>query len=299
MEIKTKEFFYISNILSLSRIVLIIPIAFLIQLNTQTGNLILVILVMLTVSTDYFDGVLSRKLNQVTDLGKILDPIADKLAMGIILIFLVIYRNFPVSLVIFLLYRDLVILIFGYIILKKINSPHMANFWGKLNTTVISLLGIIFLLNIKNVIYIVLLFCSYLTILISGVSYFMIAEKILYNSKIKKYLFRLSALVITLAVIFLAFNINWAKQKTMNKPIRQFETNEGIIKKYAPIFYSTKNEVYLPTQTESFLDNSKFMKRSKFLFFDKEISHEIDKRKLMSEYNSNVVIFSYCYSSYF
>lgn len=68
-----------------------------------------VLLALLTISelSDAFDGYLARKYNQVTDLGKILDPMADSIArISMFLAFTQAPVNLPVSLVFIFLYRD-------------------------------------------------------------------------------------------------------------------------------------------------------------------------------------------------
>lgn len=207
MQIKLKEFFYISNLLSISRIFLAIPMAYLIKINTYSGNQILIILAIICILTDIFDGYFSRKLNQVTYLGTILDPLADKLGIAVVLIWLILYRDFPYPLVIFLLYRDLMIVTIGGFTVKKNDSPVMANFWGKLNTVIIAFTVVLFFLNVKNIVFTISLISSYIIIFISGLSYFLIADKLLFQKKIYKYLFRLLILLITIIVVYLTLTL--------------------------------------------------------------------------------------------
>ncbi len=79
-----REIFYISNLLSLSRVVLILPIHYFLKMDTMTGSYWAVFLMLLVALTDTLDGRLARKLNQQSDFGRILDPIADKVAIAVI-----------------------------------------------------------------------------------------------------------------------------------------------------------------------------------------------------------------------
>ncbi|MEL7036547.1 MAG: CDP-diacylglycerol--glycerol-3-phosphate 3-phosphatidyltransferase [Cyanobacteria bacterium J06592_8] len=83
-------------------------------------------------STDWLDGYLARKLNQVTDLGKFLDPLVDKLLVLAPLLALVELREVPAWGVFLILARELAIA--GW----RVNQPKIsgANLWGKLKTVV-------------------------------------------------------------------------------------------------------------------------------------------------------------------
>ena len=96
----------IPNTLTISRI-LACPIWFaLVFFNYHTSAFILVIIILFT---DYLDGFLARKLNNLTVTGRILDPIADKIFMTTVLItFTADYRASPV-LVILLIVREIII----------------------------------------------------------------------------------------------------------------------------------------------------------------------------------------------
>ncbi len=202
MQVTIKEFFYLSNLLSLGRLFLIIPFFYLLKLDTQSANITLIVLAVIIILTDFLDGYVSRKMNQVTDLGKLLDPMADKIAMAIGLLGLIIYRDFPVPLVVLLLYRDLMILIIGWIGLNRTGKPESANIFGKLNTTIIALTVLLYLLGIKGLLLQVFLWGSYLMILISGISYELIGEKLLFKKKSTRFFFRCIIIAISIMVVF-------------------------------------------------------------------------------------------------
>lgn len=171
MRVKMKEIFYISNLLSISRVILVLPIVYLIYLNNPKYNLIIILLAIVVSATDALDGFLSRKFNQVTELGIILDPICDKIAMAIVFGALLLFRNFPVPLLAFFLYRDLVIFISGTALIRVTGEPMMASFWGKANTLVFTLIAIVYILNINNLITNILISLGYLTLIISTYVY--------------------------------------------------------------------------------------------------------------------------------
>lgn len=80
---KNNKVFNVPNILTLSRI-LLLPIFILgFYLNTKIGLLISLCTFILCCITDYLDGYIARAYNQTTELGKILDPMADKILVFI------------------------------------------------------------------------------------------------------------------------------------------------------------------------------------------------------------------------
>ncbi len=209
MKIEKKEFFYLSNLLSISRLFFMIPIIYFIRQNTPQANVWVIVLAVIGASTDFLDGYVSRKRHQVTDLGKILDPLADKICLGLGLIILVIYRGFPVPLAVFLVYRDLMIIVMGALIFRKLGYPTPANFWGKLNTTVIAFTGILFLIRIPDVFLNIFIVLSYFTILASGVVYAKLGQDILCQSRMSKIAYWSVLVILTGIVVGWSLNFNF------------------------------------------------------------------------------------------
>src|SRR5271155_4979645 len=77
------------NILTLSRIAAIPLLVGLIALRYPESDFVACIVFSLAAITDYFDGKLARSRRQQSDLGRMLDPIADKLLVGAVLMMLV------------------------------------------------------------------------------------------------------------------------------------------------------------------------------------------------------------------
>ena len=86
----------ISNILTLTRIIVIPIIVACIYLKSPWYGWIAFILFCLAGITDYFDGYLARLRNEVTNFGTFLDPIADKLLVAAVILILTSNTNlFP------------------------------------------------------------------------------------------------------------------------------------------------------------------------------------------------------------
>jgi len=69
------------NILTLSRIGWAIVLVFLLEANSLTGNVLAVIVFTIASLTDFYDGYLAKKQGLVSDFGKIMDPVADKILL--------------------------------------------------------------------------------------------------------------------------------------------------------------------------------------------------------------------------
>lgn len=209
MKIKIREFFYLSNLLSLSRVMLLIPFIYLIRLESLTAHLLFVLVSAVIIITDALDGYFARKLNQITELGIVLDPIADKIAMGIGMIVLIIYRNFPISLVVFLLYRDLMIVVIGWIAIKKTNKPEMANIYGKINTVTVSFTAFLSIIKVQNIIFDIFVYLSYAIILISGISYAILGQKKLCTKIFEKVGYWLFLVILTSITVYYTWKLGW------------------------------------------------------------------------------------------
>jgi len=97
--------------------------------------------------TDLFDGKIARKFNQVSNLGKLLDPIADKLSqMAIVIVLIITYWDNAIKyLFMFFIAKELVMIIDGAILLALGMRPTAAEIWGKVATNVFYI-GMIFIL---------------------------------------------------------------------------------------------------------------------------------------------------------
>ena len=121
----------VPNALSVLRI-LIIPFFAWFFMRDQLAAA--VVLLVLSGLSDCVDGFIARRLNQVTELGKMLDPLADKLTQGVVALCLAM--KFPVIgpvLLVFIL-KELVMLCCAIGLLKKQKRPCAAQWYGKVAT---------------------------------------------------------------------------------------------------------------------------------------------------------------------
>ncbi len=125
------KFFTVSNALSLSRIVLAIPFALVMLSGSPNASMWGIVILAVAALTDKFDGVLARKYHQVTEWGKILDPVADKIGMGIVALVLVRVELIPLWFVLLLIGRDLLILAGGVYVKRAKGTVLQSNQLGK------------------------------------------------------------------------------------------------------------------------------------------------------------------------
>lgn len=135
--------FTIPNIISFTRILLIIPFIVFFLLDNY---LIAFSFILLSGISDCLDGYLARKLNQISDLGKLLDPVADKLTLISVVICMgvLIPEILPIAIV--LVIKDILMLVGGFYLLKKEIIPPPAKWYGKVATVIfyVSVVTIVF-----------------------------------------------------------------------------------------------------------------------------------------------------------
>lgn len=86
--------------------------------------------------SDCFDGFFARRLDQVTSLGKILDPIADKVTLVAVAVCMVIYLPAILPIMLVLVGKEFLMLLGGFILLLRKMTPPPANIFGKIATLV-------------------------------------------------------------------------------------------------------------------------------------------------------------------
>jgi CDP-diacylglycerol--glycerol-3-phosphate 3-phosphatidyltransferase len=118
------------TIITVSRLFGVPIILYLLWNPTPTHQLIALVVFLLAAGTDWLDGYLARRLNQVTELGKFLDPLVDKLLVMAPLLSLVEMGRIPAWGVFLILAREITIA--GW----RVNQTQIsgANLWGKLKT---------------------------------------------------------------------------------------------------------------------------------------------------------------------
>lgn len=127
----SQELRSIPNLLSILRLALV-PVFLLLLLSDQFVWALVVLA--LASFTDWLDGFIARKFNQITELGKVLDPAADRLYIFASLIGLTINGNIPAWLAIVIIARDVMLLAVYPILASRGYGPLPVHFVGKAGT---------------------------------------------------------------------------------------------------------------------------------------------------------------------
>lgn len=130
----TGRFLTAANIVSIIRVPLALAACFFLWHGHSGYTLLFIVLAILS---DAVDGKLARMTGTVSDWGKILDPLADKIAFATLAVTLLLMQLLPLWMFIVLAGRDLLIVAGGLLFFRKARPPS-SNIWGKLATMFLS-----------------------------------------------------------------------------------------------------------------------------------------------------------------
>jgi cardiolipin synthase (CMP-forming) len=177
-----KEIYTKSNFISFFRLLLSIPLWFLLDSFDSANMRYITFAVCIIASfSDILDGYLARKYNETTEFGKIIDPLADKIAIGVIIIKLYVIGEIPAYYFFMILIRDIIIFLGGIFVAKKIGKVLPSNVLGKISVINIGIviLLIILKLNTDNLIYQLIYASSIVLIFASLIGYIIRAKEFL------------------------------------------------------------------------------------------------------------------------
>jgi CDP-diacylglycerol--glycerol-3-phosphate 3-phosphatidyltransferase len=167
----SNRFLTISNLLSITRALLAIPFGVVMLTSTPPSRLWGGIIMVLAALTDKYDGVLARKYNQITEWGKILDPVADKIAVGAVAVVLLVLGNIPIWFVVVLLIRDALIFSGGMYIKTRKGIVLQSNEAGKWTVGIVSLALFLMVLNAQSILVDIFVWASVLLLMLSSSMY--------------------------------------------------------------------------------------------------------------------------------
>lgn len=175
------------NKLAMLRMILIIPFVLIMQVGLTTDNLALEIFIRLIATiifvgaaiTDYFDGKIARKYNMITNLGKLIDPLADKLLVISAMVVFTKYDRLSLWIVLIIIFRELLITGLRSIVAAE-GVVIAAETLGKWKTTTQMIaLTIMILLPTSGIVNNILMLIPLVLTIQSGVEYVMKSKEIL------------------------------------------------------------------------------------------------------------------------
>lgn len=161
MHFEPGDLIKLPNILCCIRIILV-PVFCWLYLNADTPHDFAMAAVVVIVSglTDFLDGQIARRCNMITDLGKVLDPIADKLMQLAMLVCATVRVHYMAVLVGVLVIKEIVTAVVGAVVIKTCRKRlNGAKWYGKVCTFVLYVIMIAFILlpdipsNIRTILF--------------------------------------------------------------------------------------------------------------------------------------------------
>lgn len=168
-----REIFSIPNIMGYFRI-LLIPAFIIAYINAKTYQDYIVAAIIIGISglTDLFDGLVARKFNMITELGKFIDPLADKLTHAAVIFCLAVRFTLMRYLLIIFLIKESFMAIMGLLMLKKYNTKLDGAMWfGKVCTALFDSVAFVLVIfqdipvNIRNILICICgiaMFCTFI-----------------------------------------------------------------------------------------------------------------------------------------
>lgn len=140
MKLNYTELLKTSNLISILRILLVFPTAYyLSKINENDSYRIIVILFFVgAYITDLLDGFIARKFNQITEFGKIIDPLADKVFVTMIVLQLFWMDEIPTYYFWIIILRDVIIFLGGIYVSNVIGKVLPSNLLGKITVASIA-----------------------------------------------------------------------------------------------------------------------------------------------------------------
>ncbi len=176
-----KEVLTIPNLLSFVRLLLIPFILY--YYIAKRDYFVSLILIIASGATDIIDGFIARKFNMISDFGKLLDPVADKLTQAAMIY--CVFTKYPLVLLLIIIFviKETMMFVLGYLRLKNTDTMTSANWYGKVNTIamycILAALIIFTNMSIQLANILIIVCAGFMTLAL--VMYFRFFIKVLFN----------------------------------------------------------------------------------------------------------------------
>lgn len=180
----TGKVFTWSNFISFTRFLVAFPIIYIHYQNGLNYNATIILLVIYGVVSDYLDGLVARKTNTISELGKMIDPISDKLCAAILFVYTVWIGWVPLWFLIANVIRDSLILLGSTFIKYKYGKVAMSVMSGKISVNFLAFYWIsVFFARDATSIHEMLLVATTVAMGISLIDYFNRYRRIMVGAK--------------------------------------------------------------------------------------------------------------------
>jgi len=139
-------------------------------------NIISLSFFLLIAFSDYLDGYIARKYNQISDLGKLLDPLADKVLVTTLLLFFTQYGKIEFYWTAIIVFREYTVLGLRSVAALK-NVVIKADIYGKIKTVLQFGLICFLIMNVPG--YNILIILTVIVTILSGINYFVANKEVL------------------------------------------------------------------------------------------------------------------------
>jgi CDP-diacylglycerol--glycerol-3-phosphate 3-phosphatidyltransferase len=138
----------LSNALTVSRLFML---PFIVYLLVRRQNVAAFMIMSFSLLTDVVDGFLARRFHQESELGKLLDPLCDKISLAVILTTLVSLRELPLWIAIVVVMRDILILLGSFFVYSNRAYVFKSNFLGKITGFLFGALILAYTIRLRGI----------------------------------------------------------------------------------------------------------------------------------------------------
>mgnify|MGYP001215085705 CR=1 FL=1 len=183
LQTKKDKILTIANFISISRIILCIPLIIYLDSGNELCSFLIILLMILS---DLLDGFVARLADEITNFGKLIDPLADKICFMVVCIYLVFNKG--IYLLIFfglIVLRDIIIIIIGSYLMLNQKIVLESNKTGKWFIFISSLMMISFIYNLPEGIRMFFYILSNFLMILSTIQYIKKYNKLFNNVEIE------------------------------------------------------------------------------------------------------------------
>jgi len=167
-----QDIFTWSNLLSATRLLITPLIIYLHIENNYQINITITLLILYGIASDYLDGYVARKWNEISELGKVLDPVADKLTAFFLFGYTVLLGWIPVWYFVIGVVRDLIIMAGSAYIKRLRGKVAMAVTSGKVSVFMMAVYWVsVFFFPEATQVHVVFMIASLIMMVVSFINY--------------------------------------------------------------------------------------------------------------------------------